>query len=630
MVWLPDGQTLAAIHQTGIYLYDAATLAERRFFPAYGSKMGLAASPDSRYLVINAADGVQFWDIATGQMVHAVAEQPGPVDLIAFGPGGTTLVTSGSKVEDEGWQDWVALWDLAGMDNTGTVSSQLRYQWDGFTKGVSSVAMSPDGMTLVTASAPDWDDPNDTALRFWDVATGGSRPVEGDLRVAPSYLKILAFSPDGHLLAGIAFSEIDIWDVTTGSTLHVLHSPGFNFQTLAFSPDGRFLAAGTGDGVVIVWGVEDGQEVMTITGHTDEVVRVAFGPVPAPGTGELLLATATARDGIQVWNALNGQRLGIIPQVGHTDYTPAVAYSPDGRLLASADVDETIWLWDVSTMLSAGTANGPPPARLASPRAPDGSSCACYWSLAFSPDGHTLAAGSTDSYVRLWDVSHAFEAAGAGIEGERVLDMSDAPAGLVGSVTFNPDGQLLVAGDLGGNVWLWDLAAPLSAGPLLRLDNPPTALSTSFSPDGRTLATGSGFGVIRLWDVSSGTLLREMQGSSNSVRATFSPDGSILASGSSGFQPDYAVRLWDPASGAIQRTMEGHTTDIKGLAFSPDSRLLAASDADGFTRLWDTRTGQQLQTLEQPWSAYSVAFSPDGQQLATGGWDGLIRIWGIP
>lgn len=589
MAWLPDGETLAASYPLGISLYDTETMIERQFLATDAWARKLTVGADSHYLATVTDEGFELWDVETGRLVHRL-DLPYCGRHMALSPDGLTLAESCQDPDSA-----VRLWDVS--------SGEIRLTLATLRQGLSGLAFTPDGQTLVTGSARDYSDPNDTPVRFWDVETGQPLPVEGDLRDAPGSIGNLAYSPDGRLLAGSALSEVYVWDAVSGVIVHILDSWA---MSLAFSPDTRLLASGSSDDIAKIWDVTSGQEILTIEGHTDDVIRVAFSPAPLSDTGGILLATATATDGVQLWDLTTGQRVAGHSIVGHTDSVEAVAFSPDGRLLATGSTDETVWLWD--------TASGQPQRVLSAPRAGDGTWPACFWSLAFSPDGTTLAAGSTDAVVRLWDVA----------SGQPVRVLED-PMRLVDAVAFSPDGRLLAAGDT-PSLWLWDAA---SGELLYSVENPPTTLSVSFSPDGQMLATGNGSGWIGLWDVDSGELRREMKASNNAAIAVFSPDGQTLASGSSGFAEDYAVRLWDVGSGEVLHTLEGHTTDVKDVAFSPDGRLLASCDSDGIVRLWDVAAAQQVQVLEQEWGVYTIAFSPDGAVLATGGFDYLVRLWGV-
>jgi WD40 repeat protein len=606
MAVLPDGRTVAAAYQTGIYLYDSGTLDQRGFLPADGSKTGLVAHPGGRHLVVTRSDGLQVWDIETGQVAHSLA---GGASRVAFDGSGQRMATQGYELKEEAWQPVVTVWDTSVLMDGGQREIVVLFRLEGLPGGLSGLALSPDGGTLVTSGGQDYNDPDDRPLRLWDVATGQPLPIRGDLAQAPAYLNDLTFGPGGRLLAASDYSNIYVWDIASGATRHVLGPIQSSLRRLAFDANSQHLAAGTADGSIYVWDLADGALVNVPPRLTAEVLGLVFLPPSVAGSGQLLV-TATSRDGVQVLDLSRAELVGAAAPQGPTDGVTALAYSPDGALLVAASTDETIWLWDAMTHQ--------PVRRLTASKLEGSPWCACFWSLAFSPDGSTLAAGSTDATVRFWDVA----------TGE-LLDTWEAPADLVYGLSYSPEGRFLAAGDGDGNLLIWNLASGLSALPTLRLDNPPTVLSISFSPDAKTLATGSGFGLIRLWDISTGELLGEMQASSNSVRAIFSPDGSLLAAGSSGFQPDYAVRLWDPANGKIVRTFEGHTKDVKDLAFSPDGRLLASCDGDGFTRLWDVASGQALQILEQEWPLDSVAFRPDGQQLATGGFDGLVQLWGV-
>jgi Protein kinase domain/WD domain, G-beta repeat len=246
-------------------------------------------------------------------------------------------------------------------------------------------------------------------------------------------------------------------------------------------------------------------------------------------------------------------------------------------------------------------------------------------SVAFSPDGATLATGcdqgvgpdgspvSGGRRVRLWNV--ATRTCTAALAG---------PQGAALSVAFSPDGTTLASGNSNDPVHLWRLTGRFRINGTTLSDDT-DVLSVAFSPDGGTLATGSSYKTIRLWDVATRTCVATLTGHSGRVHSVaFSPDGTMVATGSS----DHTVRLWDTRARVCIATLTGHYEIVREVAFSPDGAMLASGSADRTIRLWDTRARTCVATLTDTFnSVFSVAFSPDGAILASGGPDNMVRLW---
>ena len=297
------------------------------------------------------------------------------------------------------------------------------------------------------------------------------------------------------------------------------------------------------------------------------------------------------------------------PLIGHTNYATSVAFAPDGLTLASTSYDHTVRLWDASTGAKKGS--------------PLVGHSDTVWSVAYSPDGALIATGSSDRTLRLWDAATGV-AVGAPMVGH---------SGIVYSIAFSFDGRTLASGGNDGTLRLWDVAAAAkgsSVGTILARPGG-EIVCIALSPDSRTLVAGSADGTVRLWNVATGSAIgvAAMRAAATVRGVAFSPDGSIIAGGSW----DNTVRLWDARTGAPKRTpLTGHRTGgANSVAFSPDGRTLASAGGDFTVRLWDVDTGAALGVplLGHNYWVHGVAFSPDGRTLASAACDNLVFLWDV-
>lgn len=316
------------------------------------------------------------------------------------------------------------------------------------------------------------------------IATGLERPANPS--IPPNAANSVAFSPDGAMLAtGFGNGEVQLWRITDRTTLRTLNVASGSVSRIAFSPDGMTLATAYLAGSVRLWQVDDGTLQQTLS-HDSAIRSIDFSP-----DGSILASGGW--DGIvRLWRIADGRLLARLE--GHTDWVSSVAFSPDGAILASGSNDGTVRLWDVSSNVLLDAL----PATHTS-----------VSSLAFSPKGNTLAIASFDQGISLWGIA----------DGVRLFSLPYADP--IWSLAFSPSGSHLAAGS-DGKVNLWrvdgenvvkevEIHLLQAQGATLKQEDMTSVLSVAFSPAGATLAGGLRDGRVKIWDVVDGAVLFELE-----------------------------------------------------------------------------------------------------------------------
>jgi len=507
---------------------------------------------------------------------------------IVFSPDGKYLASASGA--NVGVPDEVKIWDVP------TGREILTFRRPNEHDGTKGLVFTPDGKRIASAGAGG-------IITVWDPMTGTE---DFTIKAGGGHPGILAISSDGHWLAFGDDSLVTILDLNMRKAVRTLDKAGV---AVAFSPDGKRLATGCSRPFadkplhdVKIWDVATGKEIRSLAGHSGQVIRTAYSP-----DGKLLASASWEDRIVKLWDAETGKELHTLR--GHTDLADSLSFSADSRRLATAGrFDRTVKIWDTATGEEIETLKG------------HGYIVTC---VTYSPDGKRLASASGQIHnpceIKIWDANMPQEA--LALRGH---------TGGVWSAVFSPDGRYLAScSGTGfsqpGSLKLWD---PVS-GKHVRdfVGHKSVVFRIAFSPDGKRLASASADKTLKIWDVESGKELCTYEGHEGaSAGVAFSGDGRRLISAFRGGRGQKGeLTFWDTTSGGEFVGVKKHEDMYTALALDPHGKYLAAGTATiginalfGVVKIWDPATEQEIRTLEMPESQLcsGLSFSRDGKRLA--------------